>query len=293
MKGFSWVLPLSGSFVREIKSLAKLNSPRKFYIYATFVGLLAGAIGALFTYLLVKIETLVFLPLTGVDIGESISEGVRHQPTYNPYWILALPVLGGVISGWIVQKFDEKAAGGGTDTMIYAYHEEQGKVHWKTPLVKFFATLATLGSGGSGGKEGPIAQVGSGIGSFFAQKMKFGAKATRSLFLAGMAGALGAVFLTPLGAAVTAVEVIYKEDFESEALLPSILASVAGYFIYTFFYGIHVVFHLPESSFHNWSELLVYVLLGVVTFVFGWFFVKLYKFVLYRSRKSKLPLWLR
>ena len=32
--------------------------------------------------------------------------------------------------------------------------------------------------------------------------------------LAGAAGGLGAIFRTPLGGAITAIEILYKEDFE-------------------------------------------------------------------------------
>lgn len=281
----------------ELKKLARLNSPRKFYIYATFIGLVSGAIGAGFTFVLTSLESLLFVKVAGVNLGEAAGEFKLHAAmdslTVNPYLLFSLPVLGGLVAGLIIQRFDMNAAGGGTDNMIQTYHEKNGVTHWKTPIVKFFATLATLSTGGSGGKEGPIAQIGSGFGSLFAQWSGFGPKATRSLFLSGIAGALGAVFLTPLGAAIAAVEVMYKEDFESESLVPCILASVAGYFIYTFFYGFHVVFHLPESSFSNWKELLVYSLLGVVCFVFGWIYVRLYKWVQRIGGKLSIPFFLK
>ena len=54
----------------------------------------------------------------------------------------------------------------------------------------------------------------------------------RILTLAGTAAGLGAIFKSPLGGALTSVEVLYKEDFESEAFLTSIIASVVGYVTY-------------------------------------------------------------
>jgi len=139
----------------------------------------------------------------------------------------------------------------------------------RTPFVKTIATIATLAGGGSAGKEGPISQIGSAIGSLFARYLNLGARARRTLFLAGMAGALGAIFRAPLGAALTSVEVLYKEDFESDAFIPCILASISGYFVFTNISGFDHLFSLSEYSFTNWAELIVYSALGFATYIFG------------------------
>ena len=47
------------------------------------------------------------------------------------------------------------------------------------------------------------------------------ARERRILLVAGVAAGISAVFRTPLGAALLAVEVLYRDDFESDALVPA------------------------------------------------------------------------
>ena len=61
-----------------------------------------------------------------------------------------------------------EAEGHGTDAMIEAFHRRGGFIRKSVPFVKILASALTVGSGGSAGKEGPIAQIGAGFGSFMA-----------------------------------------------------------------------------------------------------------------------------
>ena len=280
----------------ELRRLAKISSPKKFYLYAIFIGGISGLIALGFSYLLNIAEHYTLHHLAGIDLGSPAGENSSNEGTllhYSPLILFILPAVGAFISGFLTQKFDPDAAGAGTDAMIYTFHEKKGVAKARTPIVKAFATLAILASGGSAGKEGPLSQIGASIGSIFAKSAGFGPKATRSLYLAGMAGALGAVFLAPLGAALTSVEVLYKEDFESESLVPSILASITGYFVFTGAKGFHQVFALPASSFTDWYELIIYFGLGLACFGAGFIFVKLYHFIWRFFNKIPAPLMLR
>ena len=59
----------------------------------------------------------------------------------------------------------------------------------------------------------------------------------RILLVAGVAAGLAAVFRTPLGAALFAAEVLYRDDFESDALIPGVLASVIAYSVVISIFG--------------------------------------------------------
>ena len=58
------------------------------------------------------------------------------------------------------------------------------------PVIKTIASAITIGSGGSAGKEGPIAQIGAGFGSFLASLLKVSDRERRIMLLAGAAGEL-------------------------------------------------------------------------------------------------------
>src|SRR5258708_2046550 len=55
--------------------------------------------------------------------------------------------------------------------------------------------------------------------------------------IAGPAAGRAAVFRTPLGAAIFAIEVLYRDDFEAEGIVPAIIASVTAYSVFITVYG--------------------------------------------------------
>ena len=86
----------------------------------------------------------------------------------NPWLLPVSLVVGGLISGALVFRFAPEAEGHGTDAVLHAFHHLKGKIRKRVPIVKALASAVTIGSGGSAGREGPIAQIGAGFGSFLA-----------------------------------------------------------------------------------------------------------------------------
>ena len=114
--------------------------------------------------------------------------------------------------------------------VIDAYHDKGGFIRGRVPFIKTITSAITLTTGGSGGREGPIAQIGAGFGSFLATKLGLTAADRRILLLAGMAGGVGATFRSPLGGALFAVEVLYRDaEFEHEGLIAAIISSTVGW----------------------------------------------------------------
>src|SRR5262249_32658840 len=137
-------------------------------------------------------------------------------------------LLAGVISHFVAPE----TRGGGGDAFIAAFHLHKGSIRKRVAPVKFIASVLTLGSGGSGGREGPTMQIGAAVGSLVARALKLTVRERRLLLVAGTAGGMAAIFRTPLGAALLAVEALYRDDFEADALIPAILASVTSYSIF-------------------------------------------------------------
>lgn len=206
---------------------------------------------------------------------------------------LILPAFGGLISALLTRKFAPEAGGGGTDAVIEAFHEKKGLIRPIVPLIKGLATIFTLGSGGSGGKEGPILQIGAGFGSFLAQKLKLSVKERRVLLLAGAAAGLGAVFKAPLGGAISAVEMLYKKDFESDALIPSVISSITSYTLYCSVFGYDPIFTLQQSSFTHASSLIFYALLALLSAAAGHLFVKVFHHIRSFFERIKAPVLLK
>ena len=146
---------------------------------SVLVGIVAGIGGIVFS---VAGQVIIQLTLEGVagyhaagPDGEVKFPWIPsfHAP-FNPWLLLVVPAVGGLVSGLLVYRFAPEAEGHGTDAAIAAYHEHQGYIRPRVPLIKLLASALTIGSGGSGGREGPIAQIGAGFGSMLGGCSGFG-----------------------------------------------------------------------------------------------------------------------
>ncbi|HUY93411.1 MAG TPA: chloride channel protein [Pirellulales bacterium] len=191
------------------------------------------------------------------------------QQPFRPWMLLVVATAGGVVSGVIVYSLAPEAEGHGTDAAIEAYHQRQGLIRPRVPLVKIVASAITLGTGGSGGREGPIAQIGAGFGSYLGGLLKLRAVDRRVLMAAGMGAGVAAIFRAPLAGALFAAEVLYRSpDFESEVVIPAGMASVTAYSTFGLVFGWQPLFELsPEVlkvlSFNNPLALVPYSLLAI------------------------------
>lgn len=185
-----------------------------------------------------------------------------HSTTEFRWWMLLIvPAVGGLVSATIVYYVAPEAAGHGTDAAIEAYHRKQGFVRAQVPFVKLFASAITLGTGGSGGREGPIAQIGAGFGSYLGRALKLGPKERRILMIAGMGAGIGAIFRAPLAGALFAAEVLYKDpEFEAEVIVPAGMATAVAYATFAAYSGFSPLFApQPQCQFLHALELIPYL----------------------------------
>jgi len=188
----------------------------------------------------------------------------------RPWMLLVVPTLGGILSGFLVFSVAPEAEGHGTDAAIAAYHYHQGLIRPRVPLVKIVASALTLGTGGSGGREGPIAQIGAGFGSFLGTVLRLRPIERRTLMAAGMGAGVAAIFRAPLAGALFAAEVLYRSpDFESEVIIPAGLASVAAYCTFGLEFGWAPLFSIPDDmrrvlTFSEPLRLVSYLILALL-----------------------------
>lgn len=267
-------------------------------ILSVLVGIVAGC-GALFFYFATNsVEHLTLgtignfhPPLEGTP-ESSFTQFIDSLSTPYRWCLFLLPAIGGLFSGWLVYTFAPEAEGHGTDGAIEAFHRKGGVIRGRVPFVKTIASIVTIGTGGSAGREGPIAQIGAGFGSFVATKLGLSAMDRRILLLAGMAGGIGATFRSPLGGALFAVEVLYRDpEFEHEGLIPCIISSIIAYSLFGAVTGWEPLLDTPLFRFDNPSELLLYLVLGIICALFGVFYVKSFYGLRDLFRKIPLPNW--
>jgi CIC family chloride channel protein len=208
--------------------------------------------------------------------------------------LLLVPTVGGLLSGILVYTLAPEAEGHGTDAAIAAYHHHQGQIRPRVPLVKIIASAVTLGTGGSGGREGPIAQIGAGFGSFLGGLLRLRPAERRILMAAGMGAGVAAIFRAPLAGAIFAAEVLYRSpDFESEVIIPAGLASVLAYCTFGVAFGWAPLFSLPPEligvlSFNNPLSLASYTALALFLVVLAMLYTRTFYGVTYLFRRLAL-----
>lgn len=257
---------------------------------------IVGALGArLFTWMLRLSETFFLKWIAGYQPPGVVSEGGALHSVIGPHGLWLIPVsttLGGLISGILVYMLAPEAEGHGTDAAVAAFHRAGGFVRARVAPVKLVASAVTIGSGGSAGREGPIALISAGVGSLYATLMKRPEEEQRILLLAGMAAGLAAIFRTPMGTGVFAIEVLYSDmEFETGALLYTMLSSAVAYAVNGLFVGWQPLFKLTATPVPRLSEYGWYLALGALAGVVG----TILPVVFYRTRDAfralPIPAW--
>ncbi|MDX9719555.1 MAG: chloride channel protein [Myxococcota bacterium] len=234
-----------------------------------FFGCAVGLIGGLAAIALAALTKLLDRFLwTGLALrgeGGDPHALLSSEPSF--LGVLFATALGGLLSGLLSQYWSKEAAGAGTENIIDAFHAKLGRVRARVPWAKLVASSCTLAGGGSCGPEGPMAQIGGGLGSQLADRLHLGTKGRRMLLVAGMAAGMGAFFRAPLASAVFAVEVLYRsEDLETDALMPATIASIVAYSIFGSVYGFDPLIKGASAlRFDSPIELLPYTVLALVT----------------------------
>lgn len=179
--------------------------------------------------------------------------------------ILFLPALGGLVAGLAVWFLAPRLEGHGTDLLIRGFHYKGGKLGLRGPIANAVAAVSVISCGGSAGPEGPIAALGAAIGSNLGRFFSLTPRERRVMLVAGCGAGIGAIFQCPLGGALFAASVLYREsDYESDAVVPAFVASVVGYSAYMPFwgYGTHLLREADKLAFTHPLELLPFAVLG-------------------------------
>lgn len=290
----------------DSKAFPKFIFTKKMLAITILVGVLVG-IGSLLFFYLLKIATEILLGLAGYYPPEPYGEAgtiVHVEPLpFGSLLLLFMPAIGGFVSGYMTYKFAPETAGDGTDAAIKAIHKKQAKIDPYIPPLKAITSSILIGSGGSAGREGPISQIGAGTGAALANVFKLSEREREILAVAGLAAGIGSIFRSPLGGSIFGIEVLYKRDYEVEALVPAVLATFVAYITYALLLGIGLGWVTPwqyswapifktkeEYSFHP-NHLLFFAIMGMIAGVLAKLYVVIYRYVQRFFDNMTIPLY--
>ena len=248
--------------------LLRLDKTARLVLLSVILGLVGGFGAQLFLWLLHLGEVLIYTPITGSHfLTVKAAVGLKRMPAVHlNWWIPLATTSGGLLAGVLVYTFAPEAEGHGTDAVVKAFHQTKGLIRARVPVVKTLASAITIGSGGSAGREGPTAQIAAGVGSLLGRLLRLPEDERRYLLLMGMAAGLSAIFKSPLGTAIFAVEILYSGmAFEGAALLYCVIAAAVAYAVTGAIEGWSPLFILPSEKFGSPVDLVWYGALGVVS----------------------------
>ncbi|MBR9652047.1 chloride channel protein [Thalassovita aquimarina] len=253
---------LTGAWLRSFADPVRLvrssgQSQVRFWLLAALIGATAGFAALFFRK---GIETLQAY-LYGTD---DILHLQSFAETLPWYWVLTLPVLGGLVTGLVLHIFTPDARVRSVADVVEGAAMQDGRVETREGIASAFASFVTLSTGGSTGREGPVVHMAAVIASRASKWIGADGITGRDLLGCAVAAAVSASFNAPIAGALFALEVVLRH-FAVHAFAPIVIASVAGTIINRLEYGGITEFHLPPGNvLEFYVELPAFVLLGLV-----------------------------
>jgi len=216
---------------------------------------------------------------------------ITEAPSRFGDWVFFSPVIGGLLVVYIVRRFAPEAKGHGVPEVMDAVFYKHGNIRGKVAIVKALASALSIGSGAAVGREGPIIQIGSALGSAFAQVIRLSTWQKITLLSAGAGAGIAATFNTPLGGVLFALEILLPE-VSNRTFLPVVVATGAATTIGRILIGPDPAFAVSDIQFSlagtfGLQEAIAFVLLGILCGVAAWAFIRL--LVIMEDGFPKLP----
>ena len=249
-------------------------------ISALIVGIGAGFGAVLFRRLIGFFQTVSYDGLGGLLSGIA------------PYHLIIIPALGGLIFGPLIYKFAREAKGHGVPEVMEAVALKGGRIRPQVVVVKALASAICIGTGGSVGREGPIAQIGSAIGSTIGQMFHLSDEKIRNLVACGAAGGIAATFNAPIAGSIFAIEVILGR-IHALNFGAVVISAVTADVIAHIFDGNAQAFIVPQYSMGDPWELGLYAILGLLAAVASVGFTRLLYFSEDLWDKIRFPEYLK
>lgn len=249
------VTALRGAFV-----VLRRDGPSKiqFWFIALAVGIAAGLVTVWFRSAINMLQRAIY----GVDDPRMLHSFAETLPWY---WILCIPILGGLVVGLILNRFTDDGRVRSVADVIEGSALHNGRVERRAGLASGLASLITLSSGGSTGREGPVVHLSATIASWVSERLHADGITGRDLLGCAVASAVAASFNAPIAGALFALEVILRH-FAVHAFAPIVIASVSGAVISRLSFGNVTEFVLPDdNTLIFYVELPAFLLLGLLS----------------------------
>ncbi|MEQ8325117.1 MAG: chloride channel protein [Vicingaceae bacterium] len=194
------------------------------------------------------------------------------------YLFFIYPIVGMTLAVLFLKYVLKERVSHGIPAVLYAISKRSSIMKRHNMFSSVIASALTVGFGGSAGLEGPTVATGSSIGSNLGRFLRLNYKTITLLLGCGAAGAMAGIFNAPIAAIVFALEVIML-DLTMSSLVPLLVASVTAALTSHLLIGDEILFHIDLSDQFNFSDVIYFVMLGILTGLTSVYFIKTYWFI--------------
>jgi chloride channel protein, CIC family len=251
-------------FVAASASLAPPVPPEQSAGYRIgLISLLAALIGVLAGIIAYILYDLIGL-FTNLAFYHQWSFHFRSpEHTQIGAWVILVPVIGGLIVGFMAKYGSEKIKGHGIPEAMEAVLLSRSRIEAKVAILKPLSAAIAIGTGGPFGAEGPIIQTGGAFGSLVGQMISTTASERKVLLACGAGAGMAATFNTPIAGVILAIELLLFE-FRSRSFIPLVIASTLATSVRSILLGQRSMFSMGNVDFNVLRGLPFYVLLGLL-----------------------------
>ncbi|HXD15696.1 MAG TPA: chloride channel protein [Vicinamibacterales bacterium] len=208
------------------------------------LSLVAIPIGIISAYVAVGLLSLINF-FTNLFFFQRFSLSAASPAMHMLGWaVLAIPVIGGLIIGFMARYGSERIRGHGIPEAIESILIHGSRVEPKLAVLKPLSSAISIGSGGPFGAEGPIIMTGGAFGSLIAQFLHLSSAERKTLLVAGAAAGMSATFAAPLASVLLAVELLLFE-WKPRSFVPVAMASATAAAARRYLLGLGPLFPVP------------------------------------------------
>ncbi|MGA9797573.1 MAG: chloride channel protein [Terriglobales bacterium] len=223
---------------------------------AAAIGLVAGGIAFLLYRLIGLLTNISFYGRFAFDFTSA-----RHN--HLGLWVIPIPVIGGLIVGFMAKYGSSKIKGHGIPEAMEAVLFNRSRIQPRVAILKPISAAIAIGTGGPFGAEGPIIQTGGAVGSLVGQVFHTTASERKVLLACGAAAGMSATFNTPIAGVILAIELLLFE-FKSRSFIPLVIASTLATAVHMQLLGAGPMFTVTAMDFGIPRALPFYLVLGLV-----------------------------
>ena len=223
---------------------------------AAGIGLLAGLIAFLLYKLIGLFTNIVFY-------HRFVAEFLSARHNQLGLWVIPIPVIGGIIVGFMAKYGTSKIKGHGIPEAMEAVMVNRSRIEPRVAILKPLSAAIAIGTGGPFGAEGPIIQTGGAVGSLVGQAFHTTASERKVLLACGAAAGMSATFNTPIAGVILAIELLLFE-FKARSFIPLVIASTLATAVHMQLLGAGPMFKVTPMDFGVPHALPFYLLLGLL-----------------------------